>query len=88
MQREFLDQLVAGAFAVWKKRSVSLMLALYLKEQGHHYDRKTVAASMKRQHLRAKVAKTFKATTNSKYDLQVAPNLLQQYFSAAAPNQK
>ena len=64
------------------------MLVLDLKEQGHHYDRKTVAASMKRQHLRAKAAKKFKATTNSNHNLPVAPNLLQQNFSAAAPNQK
>ena len=88
MQCEFLDQLVADAFAARKKRSGSPMLVLDLKEQGHHYDRKTVAASMKRQHLRAKAAKKFKATTNSKHNLAVAPNLLQQDFSAAAPNRK
>lgn len=43
---------------------------------------------MKRQNLRAKAAKKFKATTNSKHNLPVAPNLLQQDFSATAPNQK
>jgi len=64
------------------------MLALDLQEQGHNYDRKTVADSMKRQNLRAKAAKKFKATTNSKHSLPVAPNLLQQDFSASAPNQK
>ncbi len=64
------------------------MLVLDLREQGHRYDRKTVAVSMKRQNLRAKAAKKFKATTNSKHNLPVAPNLLQQDFSASAPNQK
>lgn len=87
-QRDFLDQLVADAFTARKKRSGSPMLVLDLKDQGHHYDRKTVAASMKRQHLRAKAARKFKATTNSNHNLPVAPNLLQQDFSAAAPNQK
>jgi len=87
-RRELLDRQVADAFAARKKRSGSPMLVLDLQEQGHNYDRKTVAASMKRQNLRAKAAKKFKATTNSKHNLPVAPNLLQQDFSASAPNQK
>lgn len=87
-RQELLDQRVVEAFAARKKRSGSPMLTIDLKEQGHHYDRKTVAASMKRQNLRAKAAKKFKATTNSKHNLPVAPNLLQQDFSATAPNQK
>lgn len=37
---------------------------------------------------RAKAAGKFKATTNSKHNLPVAPNLLQQDFSAEAPDQK
>ena len=43
---------------------------------------------MKRQNLRAKAARKYKATTNSKHNLPVAPNVLQQNFSAEAPNQK
>ena len=43
---------------------------------------------MRRQGLRAKAAKKFKATTNSKHSLPVAANLLQQDFTATAPNQK
>ena len=34
------------------------------------------------------MAKKFKARTNSKHNLQVAPNLLQQGFNALTPNQK
>jgi putative transposase len=30
----------------------------------------------------------FKATTNSKHNLDVAPNLLEQNFSAENPNEK
>ena len=37
---------------------------------------------------RAKAAKKYKATTNSKHTLPVAPNLLEQNFHAEAPNQK
>ena len=43
---------------------------------------------MWRQNLRARAARKYKATTNSKHDLPVAPNLLAQNFNAEAPNQK
>ncbi|RMV76780.1 putative transposase [Pseudomonas caricapapayae] len=51
-------------------------------------NRKTVAASMRRQGLRAKAARKFKATTLSNHTLPVAQNLLNQDFTASAPNQK
>lgn len=88
LRREFLDRQVSVAFAVRKGRSGAPGLALDLRNQGERYDRKTVAASMQRQGLRAKAARKFKATTNSNHSLPVAPNLLQQDFSATAPNQK
>ena len=87
-QRLALDKLVADAFAARKMRAGSPSLVLDLQDQGHAYDRKTVAASMKRQHLRAKAARKYKATTNSKHTLPVASNVPQQNFSAEAPNQK
>lgn len=87
-RRQRLDQQVQDAFRVRKGRSGSPGLTRDLHDQGHAYDRKTVAASMQRQGLRAKAAKKFKATTNSKHALPVAPNLLQQDFTAAAPNRK
>lgn len=37
--------------------------------------------------LRCRQKRKFKATTNSKHDLPVAPNLLGQDFSVAAPDQ-
>ena len=58
------------------------------KENGQPYDLKTIAASLKRQGLVAKAARKFKATTNSKHNLPVFENLLQQDFSASAPNLK
>jgi putative transposase len=63
-------------------------LTLDLDEQGHSYNRKTVAKSMKRQGLVAKAARKFKATTDSKHNLPVAPNRLEQDFNADAPNRK
>jgi len=87
-RRERLDQRVATVFFARKERSGSPRLVLDLNDLGHHYNRKTVAASMKRQNLRAKAARKFKATTNSNHNLPVTPNLLQQDFKATAPNQK
>ena len=83
-----LDVVVKEAFEGKKGRSGSPRLVLDLMDAGHQYDRKTVANSMQRQGLRAKAAKKFKATTNSKHNLPVAPNLLDQDFTATAPNQK
>ena len=83
-----LDKLVYEAFFAQKMRAGSPNLVLDLRDQGHAYDRKTVAASMKRHNLRAKAARKYKATTNSRHNLAVAPNLLGQNFSVGAPNQK
>ena len=87
-QRLALDKLVADAFVARKMRAGSPSLVLDLHDQGHAYDRKTVAASMKRQHLQAKAARKHKATTNSKHNLPVAPNVLLRDFIAEARNQK
>ena len=87
-RREQLDAAVKKAFDAGKGRSGSPRLMMDLAEAGHQHDRKTIAESMRRQGLRAKAAKKFKATTNSKHNLPVAPNLLEQDFTATAPNQK
>ena len=87
-RRKHRDDAVKKAFDAKKGHSGSPGLTLDLADAGQQYDRKTVAESMRRQGLRAKAAKKFKATTNSKHSLPVAPNLLQQDFTATAPNQK
>ena len=87
-RRNLLDERVHKAFHARKGRSGSPGLTRDLHEQGYPYDRKTVAGSLKRQGLRAKAAKKFKATTDSNHTRPVAPNLLAQDFSASAPNQK
>ena len=79
---------VATAYHQRKGRSGAPRLALDLRDDGLPINRKTVAASMQRQGLRAKAARKFKATTNSRHSLPVAPNLLAQNFTASAPNQK
>lgn len=87
-QRDELDQNVAQAYNARKGRSGAPRLCHDLREAGLPCNRKTVAASMQRQGLRAKAARKFKATTNSRHSLPVAENLLKQDFKASAPNQK
>lgn len=86
--RQVLDQRVAQAFLARKGRYGAPRLAADLADAGAPANRKTVAASLNRQSFRAKAARKFKATTNSKHNLPVAPNLLQQDFTATQPNQK
>jgi Transposase and inactivated derivatives len=87
-QRAERDQRVAQAYSASKGRSGAPRLCHDLRDAGLPCNRKTVAASMRRQGLRAKAARKFKATTNSRHSLPVADNLLQQDFTASAPNQK
>jgi len=83
-----LDAQIAEAFAASKGRSGAIRITNALAKKGIAYNRKTVAKSLRRQGLRAKAARKFKATTQSRHNLPVADNLLAQDFSASAPNQK
>jgi len=88
-QRQALDEQVNALFHKHKQRyGAGRLQRKMLKDNGKPYDLKTIAASLKRQGLMAKAARKFKATTHSKHNLPVFDNLLQQDFSATAPNQK
>jgi transposase InsO family protein len=71
-----------------KKRPGSPRISRRLQEEGKSASRHRVAKLMKDNGLRAKAAKKYKATTNSNHSLPVAPNLLEQDFTADAPDQK
>jgi putative transposase len=83
-----LDRQMAHAYAAHKGRSGAPRLYHDLREVGLTCNRKTLAASMRRQGLRAKAARKFKATTYSCHTLPVAADLLNQDFTAVLPNQK
>jgi putative transposase len=57
-----------------------------LRSTGIPCGRHRVARLMKGLGIKAKTKRRFKATTNSKHNLPVAPNLLDQNFEVAAPN--
>lgn len=87
-ERGRLDEAVKTVFNASKTRYGSPRVREELVAQGLCYDPKTVAASMRRQGLRAKARRKFQATTNSNHNLPVAPNLLNQDFSAKRPDRK
>ncbi|WP_444936857.1 hypothetical protein [Microbulbifer sp. JMSA004] len=71
-----LDNLVQQRFIASKERSGAPCLTKELASEGSKYNQEAVAASMRRQSLRAKVGRRYKATTYSKHGLPVALTLL------------
>lgn len=86
--RAALDEQVKEAFLAEKCRAGAPRLTRRLKARGHGAGHNQIAESLRRQRLRARGARKYKATTNSNHRLPVAPNLLQQDFSAQRPNEK
>jgi putative transposase len=58
-----------------------------LKHQGVPVSRERVARLMRDNAIRAKHKRRYKATTDSKHDLPIAPNLLDRQFSPERPDQ-
>lgn len=58
-----------------------------LLRRGKRHGRNRIARLMRKDGLRAKTRRKFKATTNSKHDLPIAPNLLDRDFTPERPNQ-
>ncbi len=71
-----------------KSRAGAPRIARRLKAEGELVSRHRVARIMKLNGWRARAAKKFKASTNSNHRLPVAPNLLNQDFSAKKTNGK
>ena len=71
-RQQQIDAHIAHAFNADKGRSGAIRVMLALDKKGIHYNRKTVALSLQRQGLRAKAARKFKATTQSKHNLPMA----------------
>lgn len=86
--RAQLDTAVKQAFQAEKSRAGAPRLKRRLKAQGYGAGRNQIAASLRRQGLRARAARKFKATTNSNHGLPVAANLLNQDFTAERRDEK
>lgn len=58
-----------------------------LRDRGHKVGKHRVARLMQESGIWARVRRRFRHTTDSNHKLPVAPNLLEQDFTATAPNQ-
>lgn len=83
-----LSKEIKAIFDGEKHREGSVRITRRLRASGRKVGKNRVARIMRQHGWRAKGSKKFKATTNSRHNLPVAPNLLEQNFEAAQPNQK
>ena len=83
-----LATVVHRVFAEHQGRAGAPRITKQLRDEGQTVGKHRVARVMRVGALRAKAARKYKATTNSNHNLPVAPNLLEQDFSAQTPNQK
>jgi transposase InsO family protein len=79
---------VRASFEASRQRYGSPRIWEDLVEDDIHVGRKRVVRLMQEEGLVARVRKRFKSTTMSDHDQPVAANLLNQEFTAAAPNQR
>jgi putative transposase len=83
-----LKVLVQASFHESQQRYGSPRVHEDLIEQQERVSRKRVIRLMQEDGLKARARKRYKVTTMSDHDQQVAANLLDRQFAAAAPNQR
>lgn len=86
-RRKQLEQQIRRIFIDSRRLYGSPKVWHALKQQGIHVSQKTVARIMKDLGLKSRTVKKYKATTNSKHNLPVAENVLNQQFVAKKPNE-
>ncbi|EHY4687939.1 IS3 family transposase, partial [Salmonella enterica subsp. enterica serovar Agona] len=82
------DNVIREAFSDAKQRYGAPRLTDELRAQGYQFNVKTVAASLRRQGLRAKASRRFRPVSYREHGLPVSENLLKQDFCASGPKQK
>lgn len=83
-----LDAVIQRLYDLPKGRYGAPRLTVELRAEGWSVSRRRVAKRMQGLGLRAKAARKYKAPPHSKHTLPVAPNRLEQEFSATAADQK
>ena len=86
-QREQLEDKIRTIHSQSKQTYGCPRVAAQLRREGTPVNIKTVAKIMQENDIRAKTKREFKVTTTSAKTKNAAPNLVQQDFSAARPNQ-
>ena len=85
---EFLAERIEDAYHENRGQYGSPRIHAELSAQGIHCGRKRVARLMREKELSARRKRRKARTTNSNHPFPVAPNLLEQDFTATAPNEK
>jgi putative transposase len=83
-----LRVLVRATFDEYRRRYGSPRIHKELEDQAVHVSRKRVVRLMQEAGLKARARKRYKNTTMSDHDQPVAANLLNQEFTADAPNER
>jgi transposase InsO family protein len=87
-ENEILQQTIRTIFKMSRQTYGSPRVHAELKAQGFKCSRPRVARIMRQEGIAAKMRRLFKRTTRVDGRRAVAPNLLQQEFSAPMPNRK
>jgi transposase InsO family protein len=83
-----LIEVIKALFKQGRENYGTRCLKKALKQKGWHVSRRRIARLMRQAGLACKTKRKFKATTDSKHNLPIAPNLLDRQFHAVQPNQK
>lgn len=81
-----LTKLIRGIFEGQRHGCGTRVIKTALLRLGHQVSRRRIGRLMKHAGLRCKTRKKFKATTNSKHNHPVAPNILNREFSVEKQN--
>jgi putative transposase len=89
-QREDLVLLahIRASFALYRGTYGSPRMTRELQDEGFRVGRRRTARLMRENGLNARQKRRFKRTTDSHHAFPIAPNLIDQDFSAERPNQK
>lgn len=85
-ENERLTTLIKELFKQSHETYGTRRLKKELAQQGKVISRRRIGRLMERAGLSCKTKKKFKATTNSKHDKPIAPNLLDMQFTVSQPN--
>ncbi len=86
-RHEVLASQIRGIYAESGRRYGCIKITRALRRKGQVVSPKTVAKVMARDGLIPRPKRRFKATTDSRNSIRIAPNLLERNFVAAVPNQ-
>ncbi|MDP3010596.1 MAG: IS3 family transposase [Methylococcales bacterium] len=82
-----LKTVITAAFTQNRAVYGTRRLKKALENQGEYASRRRIGRIMQEAQLRCKTKRRFKATTNSKHNLPVAPNQLDRQFNVNKPDQ-